>query len=201
MWAERWSEAFPALCHARGQPAGGAGADWAVTHRAWHGSVFFPTPQTPQLGWHISTGVLEARQLSFQGHNGSVSSCSLEALWEERASSYVFERAMCVNKHMYVFKKYFAQIVFGAYGFEIAQSVLLMTPQVLLGGRRPDLISFYFILEVPWGIQKACENPKTNKERKEKNLQTKKSSFIWILLNTFVNCTALLSGDISSGIS
>lgn len=57
-----------------------------------------------------------------------------------------------MNKHIYIFKKYFAQIVFGAYGSEIAQSVLLTTPQVLLGGstgRRPDLISFYFILGAP----------------------------------------------------
>lgn len=63
------------------------------------------------------------------------------------------------------------------------KSVLLMIPQVLLEGStesRSDLVSFYFILEAPWGIQKACENPKTKRERKEKNPLTKKSICIWV---------------------
>lgn len=184
MWTQWCSGAPTALLHARGQPAGSCWCrHWALLHR----SVFLTTHQLPQLGWHTSPGVLKARQLSFQGGNGSMSFCSLAALQEERASSYLLDRATCVNKHLYIFifLNLFQRLFLESGRLWVrnnTKSVLLMIPQVLLGGsteRRQDLMSFYFILEALWGIQKACGSPKTNRERKEKNPQRKKSNFIW----------------------
>lgn len=177
-------------CHARGQPAGGCWCShWASLH-TWHSTGVrwgvLTTHQLPQLGWHTSTGVLKARQLSFQGGNGSVSCCSLAALRQETASSYLLDRAVSVNKHLCFFFHLFHRLFLGSGSLWVSnniKSVLLMISQVLLEGStesRSDLVSFYFILEAPWGIQKACENPKTKRERKEKNPLTKKSICIWV---------------------
>lgn len=56
-----------------------------------------PLASSRRLGWHTSAGELKARQLGFQGGNGSVSFRSFAALWEEVASSYLPDRGIHVN--------------------------------------------------------------------------------------------------------
>lgn len=199
----------------RGQPAGSCWCShWALLHTV-QGTGVCSSPHTSSHTW-AGTSPLGCWRQGSSASREAMAPCPPKALQlsERREPVLTFLTGLCVCEQAFLhfFKIFFTDCFWnlGAYGSEITQSLIYswsftqsLLPQALLEGsieRRPDPISFYFILETRWRIQKACENPTTHRERKEKNLQTKKYSFICVPLNTFVNCTALFTGDISSGI-